>query len=49
MMIVREGIRLVAIGVAIGLVIALAAAKTIESMLFVIQARDAVTFILVCR
>ncbi|HLK66635.1 MAG TPA: ABC transporter permease [Bryobacteraceae bacterium] len=46
-MVVREGIRLVAFGVVLGLAAALAASRTVESMLFVVSARDAMTFILV--
>ena len=43
----REGIRLVAIGVVAGLLISLAASRAVESMLFVISAQDATTFVLV--
>ena len=46
-MIVREGVRLVAIGVAAGTVTALVTARLVQSMLFVISARDQVTFVLV--
>jgi len=46
-MLLREGIRLVAIGVVAGTVIALLASRAVESMLFVVSARDAVTFLLV--
>jgi predicted permease len=46
-MIVREGIRLVAIGVAAGTVTALVASRLVQSMLFVISARDSMTFVLV--
>ena len=46
-MIVGEAFRLVAIGVAIGTVIALGAARLVQSMLFVISASDAMTFVLV--
>ena len=46
-LIVREGIRLVAIGVVTGMAVALAASRAVESMLFVISSRDAVTFVLV--
>jgi len=47
MMVLREGMRLVAIGVLAGTAIALAASGTVESMLFAIGARDAVTFVTV--
>lgn len=47
MMILGEGVRLVAIGVLLGMTIALAISRVIQSMLFVIGARDAMTFILV--
>ncbi len=47
LMIVGEGIRLVAVGVVIGTGIALVAARLVQSMLFVISARDAATFIVV--
>ncbi|HEY2015278.1 MAG TPA: ABC transporter permease [Bryobacteraceae bacterium] len=46
-MIVNEGVRLVAVGVFVGLVTALVVASTVQSMLFVISARDAMTFVLV--
>jgi len=46
-MIVREGFRLVAIGVVVGTLIALVAARLVQSMLFVISARDALTFVMV--
>jgi len=46
-MIVREGFRLVAIGVVLGTVIALGLARGVQSMLFVIRAQDAMTFVLV--
>ena len=47
LMLLREGIRLVATGVVVGLAIALIASRSLESMLFVVSSRDAVTFILV--
>ena len=47
MMLLREGIRLVAIGIMVGTVIGLLAARAVQSMLFVVSARDAVTFVLV--
>jgi macrolide transport system ATP-binding/permease protein len=47
LMVLGEGIRLVALGVIIGLGIALAAARTIKSMLFMVSPRDALTFVLV--
>jgi len=46
-LVLREGIRLVAIGVVAGTLIALAASRAVESMLFVISAQDGVTFVLV--
>jgi len=46
-MIVREGFRLVVIGVVVGTLIALVAARLVQSMLFVISARDALTFVMV--
>jgi len=47
LMVLGDGMRLVAIGVAIGTVIAVGASRTVESMLFVIGPRDALTFVLV--
>lgn len=46
-MLLREGVRLVAVGVVVGLAIALAGSRVVESMLFVVGPRDAITFILV--
>jgi macrolide transport system ATP-binding/permease protein len=46
-MVLAEGTRLVAAGVAIGTVAALAAARAVESMLFVVSAWDTATFLLV--
>src|SRR6185369_3351698 len=46
-MILQEGVRLVAIGVVVGLVISMSLSSMVQSMLFVISARDAATFILV--
>ncbi|HWC95633.1 MAG TPA: ABC transporter permease [Candidatus Sulfopaludibacter sp.] len=46
-MVVREGIRLVAIGVVVGTMAALAGSRAVNSLLFVAGARDAMTFILV--
>jgi predicted permease len=46
-MILTEGIRLVAIGVAAGLVIALIGSRAVEGMLFATSPRDAATFVLV--
>jgi predicted permease len=46
-MILREGVRLVAIGVLAGIVIALSASHAVESMLFATSPRDAATFVLV--
>ncbi len=47
LMLLREGIRLVAVGVVVGLVVALAGSRAVQSMLFLVSSRDAVTFILV--
>ena len=47
LMLLREGVRLVAIGVAVGMAIALIGSRAVESMLFLVTSRDAVTFILV--
>jgi ABC-type antimicrobial peptide transport system permease subunit len=47
MLILREGIRLVAIGVVAGAVIALSAAGSVAGMLFLSGSRDAITFTLV--
>ncbi|HTS30246.1 MAG TPA: ABC transporter permease [Bryobacteraceae bacterium] len=47
LLIVGEGVRLVAVGVLLGLVIAIAASHAVQSMLFVISAHDAATFVLV--
>ncbi len=46
-MIMREGIRMVAIGVVVGTLVALAASRAVSSLLFVISAQDATTFVLV--
>ena len=46
-MIIAEGMRLVAIGVLAGTVIALLAARNLKSMLYAVSDRDAVTFVLV--
>jgi len=46
-MLLREGVRLVAIGVIGGLAVALAGSRAVESLLFLVGPRDAVTFILV--
>ena len=46
-MILREGTRLVAIGVVTGILIALAAARAVQSMLFVVSAWDVTTFVMV--
>jgi predicted permease len=46
-MVLREGVRLVAIGVLVGMTIAIGVSRVIQSMLFVISARDAATFVLV--
>jgi predicted permease len=44
MMVLREGIRLVAIGVAVGTVLALGGSRLVESLLLVTGPRDAFTF-----
>ncbi|MBZ5620086.1 MAG: ABC transporter permease [Acidobacteriia bacterium] len=46
-MILGEGVRLVAIGVLAGMAVALGASRVIQSMLFVTSARDAATFVVV--
>jgi predicted permease len=46
-MILVEGVRMVAVGVVAGTAVALAAARSVKSMLFVISPRDAATFVLV--
>jgi predicted permease len=46
-LIIGEAMRLVAIGVLVGTVIAMAAADSLKSMLFAVSDRDAVTFVLV--
>jgi predicted permease len=45
--VIREGLRLVAAGVAVGMGIALVTTRAIQSLLFATSARDAVTFVLV--
>lgn len=47
LMLLGEGVRLVAGGVFVGLGISLVGARTVQSMLFVVSSRDAVTFVLV--
>ena len=47
LMLLREGVRLVAVGVLAGLAIGLAGSGAVKSMLFVVSSRDAVTFVLV--
>ena len=47
LMLLREGVRLVAVGVVVGMAIAVVGARAVESMLFLVSSRDAVTFILV--
>jgi predicted permease len=47
LMLVREGIRLVAIGVLVGTAIALVASRAVKSMLFTAGTGDAITFVLV--
>jgi predicted permease len=46
-MVLGDGMRLVAMGVAFGTVIALGTSRMVESMLFVIGPRDALTFVVV--
>ena len=46
-LILREGVRMVAIGVVVGTLVALAASRAVASLLFVISAQDAITFVLV--
>ena len=46
-MILREGMRLVAIGVLAGALVSLAAAGSVQAMLFEIGPRDAITFMVV--
>jgi ABC-type antimicrobial peptide transport system permease subunit len=46
-MVVGQGMRLVIIGVAVGLVAALAATRLLRSMLFNVRSTDPVTFIVV--
>jgi predicted permease len=46
-MILREGVRLVAMGVVAGLAMALSGSRAVEGMLFATSARDAATFVLV--
>jgi putative ABC transport system permease protein len=47
LMLLREGVRLVAFGVVVGLAVALIGSRAVESMLFLVTSRDPVTFILV--
>ena len=47
LMVLRDGVRLVVLGVTAGMAVALLASRVVQSMLFVISARDAVTFVLV--
>ena len=46
-MILREGVRMVAIGVVVGLGVALVASRAVASLLYVISPQDGVTFVLV--
>ena len=46
-MILREGIRLVAMGVAVGMLMALVGSRAVEGMLFATSPRDPATFVLV--
>ncbi|HEX3745874.1 MAG TPA: ABC transporter permease [Bryobacteraceae bacterium] len=47
LMLLREGVRLVSVGVVVGLGVALIGSRAVESMLFLVTSRDAMTFILV--
>jgi predicted permease len=47
MMVVREGVRLVSIGVLVGTSVSLGSSRLVQSMLLVTSSRDALTFILV--
>jgi ABC-type antimicrobial peptide transport system permease subunit len=46
-MILREGIRLVAMGVAVGMLMVLVGSRAVEGMLFATSPRDPATFVLV--
>jgi len=46
-MVLSEGVRLVAVGVVAGMMVALLASRVLQNMLFAVSARDAVTFVLV--
>jgi ABC-type antimicrobial peptide transport system permease subunit len=46
-LVLRQGMRLVLLGVAVGLVAALAATRLLRSMLFNVSSTDPVTFILI--
>jgi ABC-type antimicrobial peptide transport system permease subunit len=46
LMLLREGVRLVSVGVVVGLGVALIGSRAVESMLFLVTSRDAMTFIL---
>lgn len=46
-LILRQGLAVVTVGVVAGLLIALGASRTVQSLLFVTSARDALTFVLV--
>ena len=46
-LVLREGIRMVAIGIGAGVLLALAVSRAVQSMLFVVGARDAFTFLTV--
>ncbi len=46
-MLLREGVRLVTVGVVVGLATALIASRYVETMLFLVSSRDAATFVLV--
>jgi putative ABC transport system permease protein len=47
LMLLREGVRLVAVGVVVGLAVALIGSRGVESMLFLVTSCDAITIILV--
>jgi ABC-type antimicrobial peptide transport system permease subunit len=46
-LIVKDGMRLVAIGVVLGLALAAAAGRSLESFLYGVQGRDGLTFVVV--
>jgi putative ABC transport system permease protein len=46
-LVVKEGMRLVALGLVVGLALAAAAGRSLESFLYGVNGRDAVTFVVV--